>query len=50
MAAKHPTPMDPARERVLVSHENITRIKLAEEAVRILANTDALTGLANPSN
>ena len=41
------TPMDPARERVLVSHENITRIKLAEEAVRILANTDALTGLAN---
>ncbi|MFX5245212.1 GGDEF domain-containing protein, partial [Acinetobacter baumannii] len=29
------------------SHENITRIKLAEEAVRILANTDALTGLAN---
>lgn len=41
------TPMDPARERVLLSHENITRIKLAEEAVRILANTDALTGLAN---
>ena len=30
-----------------LSHENITRIKLAEEAVRILANTDALTGLAN---
>ncbi|MCR6665897.1 MAG: PAS domain S-box protein [Methyloversatilis sp.] len=41
------TPMDAARERVLLSHENITRIKLAEEAVRILANTDALTGLAN---
>lgn len=41
------TPMDARRDRVLVSHENITRIKLAEEAVRILANTDALTGLAN---
>lgn len=41
------TPMDARRERVLVSHENVTRIKLAEEAVRILANTDALTGLAN---
>ena len=41
------TPMDAQRERVLVSHENITSIKLAEEAIRILANTDALTGLAN---
>jgi diguanylate cyclase (GGDEF)-like protein/PAS domain S-box-containing protein len=41
------TPMDPQRERVLVSHENITAIKLAEEAIRILANTDALTGLPN---
>lgn len=41
------TPMDPQRERVLVSHENITAIKLAEEAIRILANTDALTGLSN---
>jgi diguanylate cyclase (GGDEF)-like protein/PAS domain S-box-containing protein len=41
------TPMDPQRERVLVSHENITRSKLAEEAMVALANTDALTGLSN---
>jgi diguanylate cyclase (GGDEF)-like protein/PAS domain S-box-containing protein len=41
------TPMDAQHERVLISHENITSIKLAEEAIRILANTDALTGLAN---
>lgn len=45
--AMNVTPMDAQRERVLVSHENITSIKLAEEAIRILANTDALTGLAN---
>jgi diguanylate cyclase (GGDEF)-like protein/PAS domain S-box-containing protein len=41
------TPMDPQRERVLVSHENITRSKLAEEAMFALANTDALTGLSS---
>lgn len=41
------TPMDAQRDRVLVSHENITSIKQAEEAIRILANTDALTALSN---
>lgn len=41
------TAMDPARQRILVSHENITLIKQAEEAIRTLANTDALTTLSN---
>ena len=41
------TAMDPERQRILVSHENITLIKQAEEAIRTLANTDALTALSN---
>jgi diguanylate cyclase (GGDEF)-like protein/PAS domain S-box-containing protein len=41
------TAMDPECQRILVSHENVTLIKQAEEAIRTLANTDALTALSN---
>ncbi|WP_119156310.1 diguanylate cyclase [Caldimonas tepidiphila] len=41
------TPLAGGEGAVVVSHEDITAMKQAEEAVRRLAQTDPLTGLAN---
>lgn len=41
------TPLLSKPGSVLVSHENVTRLKEAEEVLRERAETDALTGLAN---
>ncbi|WP_170162337.1 sensor domain-containing diguanylate cyclase [Caldimonas tepidiphila] len=41
------TPLLDAQGAVLVSHENVTRLMEAKQALRALAETDALTGLAN---
>jgi len=41
------TPLRHSDGSVVVSHENVTDLKLAEEALQFAAATDALTGLAN---
>ncbi len=43
----HVTPLSGKEGQVVVSHENITRLKEVEETLRNLATIDALTGLLN---
>lgn len=44
------TPLLGKQGSVLVSHKDVTRLKLAEEMLRERAETDSLTGLANRSH